>query len=305
MARIKGVNNLHKRGWNRLSLFTQLTKLFGLLLIVNVLAGCVGLDRALNPITNHTQHYAFNYQDMSRGGILVAAVVDRYGEIDIEESLEITERAQRQFKSERKEFDVASARPFFGQFSNLSSNRAITVTLGNNHYSGNLPLVESSKDSYYLRMLEMYQRERWISPELLAKVRDSVPQRFLVMARIEDTSQAKSSSCSVRSAYTEQKKREKKSGEEEDYDEVKYQLTRYASRNAEISVDVFDLAQDIIVWSATNSSGASRANSYETDYEISEDESRGEFPYPRYPSWYSAYYNTFYAFAVHLPHERD
>ena len=83
MARIKGVNNLHKRGWNRLSLFTQLTKLFGLLLIVNVLAGCVGLDRALNPITNHTQHYAFNYQDISRGGILVAAVVDRYGEIDI------------------------------------------------------------------------------------------------------------------------------------------------------------------------------------------------------------------------------
>lgn len=269
--------------------------------------GCVSLDRALNPITNQTKHYTFNYQDVSSGGVLVAAVVDRYQEIDIVESIEISERVQRQFKSERKELDVSSARPFFSKFvtSEHSGTNEIVVKLGGERYSGNLPLTAEVGQNYYQEMMEMYQRERWISPELLEQVREAVPQRFLVMARIENTSQDRSSSCSVRSAYTEQKEREEKSGEEEDYDEIKYQITRYSSRYAEISIDVFDLAQDIIVWSATNDSGASRSNSYKSDYNVDDGEQEYEFPYPGYPSWYSAYYNTFYAFAVHLPHKSD
>lgn len=305
--RINGLNNVNNANRNWSGIFKQVAKLISLLLLANLTVGCVSIDRALNPISNHTIHHAFNHQDIATGGILIAAVVDRYDEINIEESLEITERAKEQFKSERKEFDVSSARPFFGQLSQPNAeNKPIVVTLGDSFSANvNLPQVENISETYYREMLEMYQRERWISPELLAKVRDSVPQRFLLMARIEDTSQGKSSSCSVRYEYTEQKKREEKSGEEEDYDEIKYQLTRSASRYAEISVDVFDLAQDIIVWSATNDSGASHSNSYKTHYNINDHESRDEFPYPGYPSWYSAYYNTFYAFAVHLPHASD
>jgi len=232
VMRNSGSINVCKTNRNRPGAFTRIAKIITLLMVMLAATGCVSLDRALNPITNQTKHYTFNYQDVSSGGVLVAAVVDRYQEIDIVESIEISERVQRQFKSERKELDVSSARPFFSKFvtSEHSGTNEIVVKLGGERYSGNLPLTAEVGQNYYQEMMEMYQRERWISPELLEQVREAVPQRFLVMARIENTSQDRSSSCSVRSAYTEQKEREEKSGEEEDYDEIKYQITRAATR---------------------------------------------------------------------------
>lgn len=271
--------------------FLYLIKFIPLMALALFATGCVSIDRALNPLTNQTKHYSFNYEGVSNGGLVVAGVVGKYQELDASESIEISQKAQRVFKQERDEFDVQSAEAMVG---------SISISLKGD----GLSVIQIGKHDYR-QIMEMYQRERWVKPELLSIIREATLQRFAVFARIDDTSESQSSYCGVREAYEKQQKREEESGEQEDYEEDKYYVSRSSSRYATISIDVIDLAQDIIVWSATGDGSVTYSESYNTNAEVGEYEYLDSFPYPDYPSWSSAYRDSFYGFAVHLPHESD
>jgi hypothetical protein len=156
----------------------------------------------------------------------------------------------------------------------------------------------------YDHMLQQYDDERWIGLETMAALRDLIPERYVILASIDNTNEYRSSSCYER----EKKKKKDEDGNDTEEDEdgpTVYDVCRKSKRSAVISADVFDLAQDIIVWSGTRDASMSKENCYETDEYIGEYDRRDSFRYPRYPSWFSTFENSASGLAVHMPHETD
>ena len=238
--------------------------------------GCVGLDRMLNPISNHTKHYSFTHTDAARGGLMVAGLSDNRNQFDDLPADEWSAALSGAIEGERAEFSVRSGeslRPLLG-------------------------------DRAYGDMLQQYNDERWIGLETLAIIRNLIPERYVILARIDDTSQYKSSSCSER----KKKKKKDEDGKDTDEDEdgpTIYDICRTAHRSAVISVDVFDLAQDIIVWSGTRDESTISNKCYTSDEYIGEYQSKDTYRYPSYPSWFSTFKNSAKDLAVHMPHETD
>ena len=247
-----------------------------LILIVASLSGCASFDRMLNPISDHTKHYSFTHHGAVNGGLLVGGVVESFEGVDIVAAVENAQPVANAFGSERKQFTVNSA-------------AALRDLLG---------------DDVYRTVLQRYDQERWVDPQILAKIRDNLPQRYVAFARVEEISERRSSSC-----YKEKKKKKKdKDGKETDeYEDGpdKYGVSRSSQRTAKISVDVFDLAQDIIVWSGTRDNLEMNSEYYDSRVYVGEDSYLSRYPYPAYPSWYATYYGTARGLAVHFPHKSD
>lgn len=248
-----------------------------LVLIASIGAtACVGLDRMLNPISDHTKHYSFTHTDAARGGLLVAGLSDSRDQFDDLPSDEWSAAVSGAIEVERADFTVRSG-------------ESLKPLLG---------------DRSYGHMLQQYNDERWIGLETMATIRDLIPERYVILASIDDTNQYKSSSCSAR----KKKKKKDEDGNDTDEDEdgpTIYDICRTAKRSAVISADVFDLAQDIIVWSGTRDASIITQNCYTSEEYIGDYERRDTYRYPRYPSWFSTFKNSASGLAVHMPHETD
>jgi len=230
----------------------------------------------LATIENHTHHHTFRHGDIANGGLVAAGLTHGQDEVETHEASKLSTTITIAFGLKRKEFDVRSA----------DTLRSIM-----------------SEDRYH-QMLSQYNAERWIDLDFMAEIRDSIPQRYLVFARVEDTSQSRTSNCSRR----KKKKKKDKDGNETDEDEEGpdfYNLWREVTRTAVISADVFDLAQDIIVWSGTREEQTSDSYSYETTSYVTAYDFLEIYPYPDYPSWHKTYINSIKSLVLHMPHKSD
>ncbi len=254
----------------------MIRKLVLLAFIALSTSGCVALDRALNPITNHTKHYSFTHPDVINGGIMVVGATEYGEDADPQLSVNVTASIARGLSFKRKKFEVKDARPLRG-------------------------LIE---DEVYHQALEQHRRERWIEPELMSRIRDSIKERYIVFAQVTRVGEYNDSSCHK---YEKKKKKDKDGNETDEYEDGpdEYGVSRYATRISEISMDVFDLAQDIIVWSGTREGSLMKSEYYKTDHYVGDYSYTYEYPYPDYPTWSSTFAQVSSELAIHFPHKSD
>jgi hypothetical protein len=262
-------------------------KITAMIIIVLSTSACVDLDRMLNPITGHTKHYSFTYADVVRGGVVIGGLtlnpVDSESiEVAFEGSIEeenFSNAIKFAIKSKRAEYSVRSA-------------ESLISFMGNEGYA---------------KMIEQYQNERWIDFATMAEIRDQIPERYVMLAQVESTDQYLESSVFL---HDKEKKDEDEYGSDEgdDAEEVDNEeeldvctVSRKAWRVATLSSDVFDLAQDIIVWSGTREGREYNSEEYETDCY----EDLDAYPYPDFPSWYRTFGDSASGLSVHLPHKKD
>ena len=264
----------------------KITKLIILLITMICASGCVALDRALNPITNSTHHYSFTHPDILKGGILTAGLVESHTIVDPLKASDSARALMYAIKSERDEFSVGSPE---------SLNQAMN-------------------EARYHAALEQYKNERWVDTDLLNDIRQNLPERYVMFARIEDTYEYTSSYSSKREKKKkeEDKDSEEKSDaddqeeqEEEEEEEDIYDTSRSSSRGATISADVFDLAQDIIVWSGTRRDSVMRTERYVSNHYVGENSYTAIYPYPDFPSWLTTFEESARGLVVHFPHKTD
>lgn len=230
----------------------------------------------MTKITDHTHHPTYTYQDIVDGGVLVVGMVDVDKRFVLDDAVDNISPLKKAIQTGRRDYKLSSG---FG-------------------------LAERLGEDLVSDMLVRYKTERWIGNEAMAAIRAAFPERYLLLARLEDTNESRSTSC-----YKKKKPKKKdKDGNETD-EEVegpdKYSVLRMKRRGAKISIDVFDLAQDIIVWSGTHNSSVSESLSYETTVWVGDDTFVETFPYPDYPSWESAYQNTARGHVIHMPHSGE
>jgi len=251
-------------------------KLLQLFAIIFSISGCVGLDRMLAPIENHTHHYTFTHSDIVRGGVVAAGLTDSRFDMKAEASSDFSSALTGAFYTQRKEFQVRSAES----------------------------LQDFMSAERYQQMMNQYKTERWIHLDIMAEIREHISERYVMFARVEDTSQSRSTSCSLRK---KKKKKDKDGNETDEYEDGPdvYDLYRYSTRSAEISADVFDLAQDIIVWSGTREESTGYSRSYETDHYVVDGNYVASYPYPDYPSWHSTFESSIEDLVLHMPHRSD
>lgn len=241
-----------------------------------LLSGCVSLDRMLTPITDHTQHYSFTYGDVVSGGVIVGGLTDSSSDRKWDEEVDWSASVSDGISKEREQYVVRG-------------DGAVQEVLGIDDYS---------------QMLSQYRTERWIDIRFMAKIRESLPERYVVLATIDRVGEGQSSYCSKR----KKKKKKDEDGNDTDEDEDGpdiYDITRSSGRTATVSADVFDLAQDIIVWSGTREASVGRSNQYESSHYVGDYSYLETFPYPSYPSWFFAFKTSAKGLAIHMPHKSD
>lgn len=138
----------------------------------------------------------------------------------------------------------------------------------------------------------------------MAEIRDKAPERYVLFARLEGISEYRSSNCYKRK---KKKKKDEDGMETDEYEDTPdvYDVYRSSERSAIVSMDVFDLAQDIIVWSGTRDASSSNDQSYKTGSYVGEYDYQDIYPYPDYPSWYITMKNSARGLAIHMPHKND
>ena len=254
----------------------KISHLIILSILLLMLTACVGLDRALTKVTDHTQHPTYTYQDISDGGILILGLVNSGGEVNLTRIIHRAEYLQGSVLKKRKKYKVSPRSDFANK-------------LG---------------DNMFLSIMENYRNERWITLDMMAAIREQYLDRYIFIARIENTYQRRNTSSYKKDKPKKKDKNGNKTNEDVDGPD-KYGVTRSKIRGAIISADVFDLAQDIIVWSGTRDATVTASKTYETKVYVSSNNYTKTFPYPDYPSWRSTFKNSIEGLVTHMPHSKE